>query len=74
MQKAIGMLILVMAVWTGIELATNGTAGAFGGAFASFVDEDERDAEYKWAGERAGEKLRAQNEDREEAINRLTGN
>ena len=72
MQKAIGMLIIVLALWTAIEVYTNGPAGAFDGAFASFVDEEEGEVEFTWAGERAGNKLRDKNEERAETIERLT--
>ncbi len=72
MQKAIGMLIMVLAIWTAIELYTQGPAGAFDGAFAFLLGEDEREAEFTWVGERAGNRLREKNEERAEAIDRMT--
>ncbi len=73
MQKAIGMLLIVLALWTGIELYTRGPSGAFDGAFAFLLDDEEREEGYSWAGERAGNKLRQKHEERADAINRLTG-
>jgi hypothetical protein len=35
MQKAIGMGIIALALWTAIELFTEGPAGAFDGAFGA---------------------------------------
>jgi hypothetical protein len=72
MQKAIGMGIIVLALWTAVELFTKGPAGAFDGAFAFLLDEEERDADYTWAPERAGSKLRKGHQDRAEAIKRMT--
>jgi len=34
MAKVIGILLLVLGVWVGIEVYTNGTQQAFGGALA----------------------------------------
>jgi hypothetical protein len=34
MSKAIGILLILGLVWVGIEVYTEGTAGAFGGLFA----------------------------------------
>lgn len=73
MQKAFGLLFIVLALWTGMELFTNGPAGAFDGAFASFLSEEEQQAEHTWAGERAGNKLRDKHDERADAINRMTG-
>jgi hypothetical protein len=73
MQKAIGMGIIVLALWTAVELFTKGPAGAFGGTFAFLLDEDQRAEDYTWAPERAGNKLRKSHQDRADAIERLTG-
>lgn len=35
MQKLIGIVIIVIAIWVGIEVYTQGIDGAFGGVFAS---------------------------------------
>ncbi len=72
MQKIFGLLFMAVAVWTAIELYTNGSAGAFNGAFASSSDEKEREEEFTWAGERAGNKLRDKHDERVEAIERMT--
>jgi len=34
MAKAFGILLLVLGVWLGVEIMTNGMDGAFGGIFA----------------------------------------
>jgi hypothetical protein len=73
MQKAIGMGIIVLALWIAVELFTEGPADAFDGAFAGFVGEEELEDDYTWAPERAGNKLRASHAERAEAIERLTG-
>jgi hypothetical protein len=67
------MGIIALALWTAIELFTEGPAGAFDGAFAVFLDEEEREDDYTWAPERAGNKLRKSHEERAAAIDRLTG-
>lgn len=35
MQKLIGIIIIVIGIWVGIEVYTQGVDGAFGGIFAS---------------------------------------
>jgi hypothetical protein len=35
MQKIFGVLLILLAVWVGIEIYTQGMDGAFGGLFAS---------------------------------------
>jgi hypothetical protein len=61
MGKAFGILVIVVGVWVGAEIYTQGVEGAFGGLFAGFVapaasDEGEPDP-YRWTGERAGESV-----------------
>ena len=34
MGRIFGILLLVLAIWTGVEVYTEGTSGAFGGLFA----------------------------------------
>ena len=34
MAKAFGILLIVLGVWLGVEIFTNGMDGAFGGVFA----------------------------------------
>ena len=46
---------------------------AFDGAFAFLLSEEEREAEYTSAPQRAGNKLRKSHEDRAATIDRLTG-
>ena len=40
MGKAFGILLIVTAIWAGLELYTEGTGGAFGGALASLSGEE----------------------------------
>jgi hypothetical protein len=42
MGRIFGILFLVLAVWTGAEVYTEGTSGAFGGLFTrlGFVEEE----------------------------------
>ena len=35
MQKLIGIIVIVIGIWVGIEVYTQGVDGAFGGIFAS---------------------------------------
>ena len=35
MSKLIGILLMVVGIWVGVEVYVNGTQGAFGGALAS---------------------------------------
>jgi hypothetical protein len=41
MGKVIGGLIVVSAIWVGVEMMTNGPSRAFGGLFANFVSNSE---------------------------------
>jgi hypothetical protein len=44
MGRIFGILLLVLAVWSGVEVYTEGTSGAFGGLFTrlGFVAEEEK--------------------------------
>ena len=35
MGKMIGILVLAIGIWVGLEVLNNGVSGAFGGAFAA---------------------------------------
>jgi hypothetical protein len=37
MGRVIGLLVAVVALWTALEVYTEGLGGAFGGAFAAFA-------------------------------------
>ena len=39
MQRMIGIILIVLALWVGIEVYTEGTERAFGGLFASGSEE-----------------------------------
>lgn len=46
MGRIFGILFIVLAVWTGVEVYTEGSAGAFGGLFArlGFVEDEQEPA------------------------------
>jgi hypothetical protein len=60
-QKAFGILCIVVGIWVGLEVYQEGVAGAFDGAFVRFglaqapAPDDEPDST---PGERAGERLK----------------
>jgi len=68
MTKALGILIFVLAIWTALEVYTQGVDGAFGGRLAflgsgepqASVDEGER----SWAGQRAADAFERAKEER----------
>lgn len=46
MAKVFGILLIVLGIWVGLEVMTNGSAGAFGGLFAKvgLVDQEQAPA------------------------------
>lgn len=62
MQKAFGILCIVIGIWVGLEVYQEGMAGAFDGAFVKLGLADEPAAgsaeAYSTPGERAGGRLR----------------
>lgn len=62
MQKAFGILCIVVAIWVGLEVYQEGVAGAFDGAFVrlGLADAPVAGSEeaYSTPGERAGGRLR----------------
>lgn len=38
-RRLFGLLLILLCVWTGVEIYTNGTAGAFGGLFSRFSED-----------------------------------
>jgi hypothetical protein len=61
MQKIFGILFIVLAIWVGLEVYTEGTARAFDGLFVRLGVAEEPAADegpYKNAGERAADRLR----------------
>jgi hypothetical protein len=61
MQKIFGILLIVLAIWAGLEVYNEGTAGAFDGLFVrlGMAEEPAPDAgPYRSAGERAADRLR----------------
>jgi hypothetical protein len=73
MSKAIGLLAIVLAVWLSIELYSNGYSGAFGGIFASGDAPAAAAEDRSWAGSRAADKTRRAHDERNDAIDRLSG-
>jgi hypothetical protein len=67
----IGIILIVCAIWVGIQLYTEGEQ-AFGGLFASESSEP-AEADTTWAGERAGNKLRSGHEERDQRMGRALG-
>ncbi len=45
MGKVFGILVIVLAIWAGLEVYTEGTRHAFGGAFAFLAAEPEASAQ-----------------------------
>jgi hypothetical protein len=62
MQKAFGILCIVVGIWVGLEVYQNGMSGAFDGLFVRFgmAEAQAPDAgPYQTPGERAGERLKS---------------
>ena len=74
MQKIFGLLFITLALWVVAEVVMEGPQRAFGGTFAFLSDSEPlaEDEDYEWVGERAGNKLRVKNEERADAIERMT--
>lgn len=66
MQKAFGLLFIVVLIWAGMEWYTKGEA-AFGGIFA---DGEIHSEDVKMPGQAAGERLRAESEHRFDRMQR----
>ena len=58
--KLLGIVLLVAAVWVGIEIYTNGTDGAFGGIFARFGPPSPHAGEPGSVGKRIGAKVQSE--------------
>jgi uncharacterized membrane protein len=58
MGKLIGLLLLVVGIWVGMEVYTNGTQGAFGGALARFGHDDGAVQDTRSVPQRAGDAAR----------------
>jgi hypothetical protein len=37
--RLFGLLLILLCIWTGVEIYTKGTAGAFGGLFSRFSED-----------------------------------
>lgn len=75
MGKAIGILLIVTAIWVGLEVYTEGVNGAFGGRLAFLGPEtaDQAPEEHRWAGERAADAFEAARDRRIDRVERQAG-
>jgi hypothetical protein len=74
MAKAIGLLLLVLGAWVGVEVMNHGVGGAFGGVFARLGGEEPPAVEERsWVGERAGESVSRNRRAQAERVEALTG-
>lgn len=69
MTKALGILVFVVAIWTALEVYTEGVNGAFGGRLAWLGLQDPEaaateDGERSWAGSRAADAFDRAREER----------
>jgi len=73
MRTAAGILFIVIAVWVGLEVFTNGTRGAFGGALVRYLPASMTANEPEGAPmDRIGSKLRDAREERDERAYRAS--
>ncbi|MDX1648403.1 MAG: hypothetical protein R3263_00990 [Myxococcota bacterium] len=75
MGKAFGILLIVVAVWVGMEVYTEGMHGAFGGRLAFLAPEAApgEEIDERWAGERAADAFRGARDRRIERVERQAG-
>lgn len=75
MGKAFGILLIVAAVWVGLEVYTEGVRGAFDGRLAFLAPDTavDEDTEHRWAGERAADAFRGARDRRIERVERQAG-
>ncbi len=72
MGKTFGILMIVGLVWVGLEVYTEGTHGAFGGIFASFIGaEAPSEEETLSTPRRAGRAMQRAHEERGERFDRV---
>jgi hypothetical protein len=73
MGKVIGILVLVVAMWTGAEVYNKGTANAFGGIMATlgWVEAAPEDAAPSNAGRRVGSSIAGAHEEADARRERL---
>jgi hypothetical protein len=73
MGKMFGILLVVVGIWVGLEIYTQGTQNAFGGAFAFLGESGDGDEtrDRRTAPQRAGDAVRAAQEEAEQRRNSL---
>ena len=59
MGRIFGLLLVVLGIWAMTEIYLHGTAGAFGGAFASVAGASASGGDMRSLGQRAGDSVRA---------------
>jgi len=73
MRTAAGILFIVVAIWVGLEVFTNGTRGAFGGALVRYLPASMTADEPEGAPiDRIGSKLRDAREERDDRTYRAS--
>jgi hypothetical protein len=74
MGKAIGILLVVLGIWVGLEVYMEGVQGAFGGRLAFLGSEDgPPPEEHRWAGERAADAFESARDRRIDRIEQQAG-
>lgn len=75
MGKAFGILLIVVAIWIGLEVYTEGVDGAFGGRLAFLAPAASRSApaDDRWAGERAADAFETAKDRRMDQIENQAG-
>jgi hypothetical protein len=73
MGKIFGILLLVVGIWVGLEVYTEGTQNAFGGALAFLGESSDEVQDRRTAPQRAGDSVRSAQHEAEERRNRLLG-
>lgn len=74
MGKVIGGAIVILGIWVGVEVATNGPSRAFGGAFADFVEAvPEEEVDDRSTARRSGDAVEQAHREAEARRNRMLG-
>ena len=73
MGKIFGILLIAIGIWVGVEVYTEGTQNAFGGALAFLGESSDGDEmrDQRTAPQRAGDAVRSAQREAEQRRNRL---
>ena len=63
MGRIFGIVVIVLAIWVGLEIYQNGTGGAFGGLFARTGVAEESTGERQSTGQQAGSAVQQAHQD-----------